>query len=169
VRPPREEDAARVAELLSRHAPEPWSAERVLREWSSPTLDAERDVRLEDGAGALVDVEDDRAWIELAGDPSAELLAWAEARARERGATRLLSSAWEDAAVQQRRLEEAGFRRNGSSVRMRADLDREPPAPAWPEGIEARPFRAGDERAVYDVHRETFADMTEPMRAGYDE
>ena len=61
------------------------------------------------------------------------------------------------------------LRRNGSSVRMRVDLNGAPPPAAWPDGIEVRPFRAGDERTVYDVHVETFADMTEPMRAGYDE
>lgn len=51
------------------------------------------------------------------------------------------------------------------SYRMRIDLDAVAEEPAWPDGIEVRAFRAGDEQLFYDVHEETFADHWEHERA----
>ena len=41
---------------------------------------------------------------------------------------------------------------------MEIDLGTEPAEPVWPVGITARTFRAGEERAVYDVDMEAFQD-----------
>jgi GNAT superfamily N-acetyltransferase len=52
---------------------------------------------------------------------------------------------------------------------MEIDLAGSVPDPAWPAGIEMRTFRAGDERAFYETHQETFADSWEPIEETYEE
>ena len=168
MRPPRDEDAGWVAELVSRHTPEPFPVERVLEAWHAPGIDAERDLRIEDDAAAFVDPDGERAWLRLAGRPSPGLVAWAIERARESGATRLLAGEWAGAPALAQ-LEHAGFHRRGESVRMRIELAGEQVAPRWPKGISVRGYRDGDAEAVYRVHLETFQDMTEPMRASFEE
>jgi ribosomal protein S18 acetylase RimI-like enzyme len=170
VRPPTHDDAERVAAMLSAHAPEPVEPEIVLREWTSPAVDLVRDVRIADDAYAGVDGQDERAFIRFAGSPDDALVAWAEARARERGATRIITGYWhgEDdvaAALARARYEPAARK----SVRMRIELDGRSFAPVWPDGIRVRAFREGDERAVYETNIETFADLSEPMAASFEE
>lgn len=41
---------------------------------------------------------------------------------------------------------------------MEIDLADEPPAPEWPEGIDVRTYRPGDEHALYDADMEAFED-----------
>ena len=67
-------------------------------------------------------------------------------------------------------LEARGYRVVRRSFRMEADLASEPPAPEWPEGIAVRTFRPGeDDRGVYEVQEETFADQLDHERLSYDE
>jgi ribosomal protein S18 acetylase RimI-like enzyme len=42
---------------------------------------------------------------------------------------------------------------------MRIELDREPEPPTWPDGIVARPGRAEDARAVYELYVDAFAEQ----------
>jgi hypothetical protein len=56
------------------------------------------------------------------------------------------------------------------SFRMEADLRSEPAEPTWPEGIAIRTFRRGaDDRRVYEVQEETFADQFEAEPMSYEE
>jgi mycothiol synthase len=56
-------------------------------------------------------------------------------------------------------LRARGFAVVRESYEMRVDLVAEPPAPAWPAGIEARPLRRDhDEPAVYAADQEAFAE-----------
>jgi mycothiol synthase len=53
---------------------------------------------------------------------------------------------------------------------MEIDLDSEPAEPVWPEGISVRAFRRGeDDRRVYEVQEETFADQFEAEPMSYEE
>ena len=55
-------------------------------------------------------------------------------------------------------LEARGYRTVNHFLRMRIDLDRRPPAPEWPAGIAAAPFRPGTDNAeVYACVEEAFA------------
>jgi mycothiol synthase len=56
------------------------------------------------------------------------------------------------------------------SFRMEADLRSEPAEPTWPEGIAIRTFRRGaDDRRVYEVQEETFADQFDAEPMSYEE
>ena len=67
-------------------------------------------------------------------------------------------------------LEARGYRVVRHSFRMEADLSSEPAAPAWPEGVEVRTFRpGGDDRRVYEVQEETFADQHDHDPLSYEE
>lgn len=169
LRPPLHEDAAAVAELVSRDAPEPVGVERVLGEWTFPGVELEKDARLGEGSYAFVEsLGEDRAWIDLAGNPTPELLDWAEGRASELG-TRWLSGAWTTQGAVLVELERRGFRLTRTSFRMAIDLDQPSPGPVWPSGIEPRGYRPGDERAFYELHQEAFADSWEPIEETYEE
>jgi mycothiol synthase len=169
LRAPRHEDAPAVAELVSRDAPEPVGAERVLGEWTFPGVELERDARLGDGSYAFVDgFGDERVWIDVAGHPTRELLDWAEGRARELG-SRLLSGAWTTQEAILSELERRGFRPTRTSFRMTIDLNQPVPAPVWPAGVRPREYRPGDERVFYELHQETFADTWEPIEETYEE
>ena len=169
LRVPRPEDAPEVARLLSESSPEPTSPESVLRDWTFPGVDVAKDVRLGPGSYAFVDgFGDGRVWIELAGRPTAELLDWAELRAHELG-SRLISGGWRSEEPILRELERRGFVSVRGSYRMTIDLDAPTPEPAWPDGVEARAFRPGDEHVFYDLHQETFRDSWEPIEETYDE
>jgi mycothiol synthase len=69
-----------------------------------------------------------------------------------------------------RLLEARGYSVVRHSFRMEADLGREPAAPVWPEGLAVRRFERGaDDRPVYDVQEETFADQFDNEPLSYDE
>lgn len=56
-------------------------------------------------------------------------------------------------------FERAGFTLARTHWQMRIDLDREPAAPAWPEGVTVRTAVAGrDERAIFEAVEEAFQD-----------
>lgn len=170
LRVPSEDDASDVARLFSEGAPEPVDRASVLREWNFPGVQITNDARLGDGSYAFVDsFGDGRVWISLAGEPSAELLDWAEARARELG-SRMLSGAWASKEAIIRDLEQRGFRLVRSAHRMVIDLGETGASPPiWPPDVEARAFEPGDEQVFYDLHQETFGDSWEPLEETYEQ
>jgi len=162
VRAPRPEDAPAVAELYNRHAPEPMNVVWIERAWGEPGFDLEADARLtRDAYVSLWDGRGGKAWLDLQGSPTSELLAWVEGRAREKGLLRALGGAWDGNAALKALLEEAGYGRIRHSWRMRIDLADVVEEPVWPEGVTVRTFQPGDERTFYDVHQESFADHWE--------
>jgi mycothiol synthase len=169
LRAPREEDAAEVARLMSHDSPEPIHPELVLREWTFPGAQVEKDARLGPGSYAFVDsFGDGRVWIDLAGRPTPALLDWAELRARELG-SRLISGGWTTQETLLCDLERRGFTLVRNSFRMTIDLGEAIPDPVWPTGADARSFEPGDEQLFYDLHQETFRDSWEPIEETYDE
>ncbi len=78
-------------------------------------------------------------------DLEPELLAWMEARARERGATSLTVGGFEGDAPREALLRRRGYRRQASSLHhTRRPLDAPVEPPALPEGDAVRPTRPGD-------------------------
>ena len=66
-------------------------------------------------------------------------------------------------------LESEGYRAARSFFRMTIDLDEPPPEPDWPEGIEIRTFRAGeDDRATFEAVEEAFQDHWGRIRREYE-
>src|SRR5262249_47053123 len=58
-----------------------------------------------------------------------------------------------------RLLEEEGYTASLVEARMEIELDEEPQAPAWPEGVQLRTFIPGlDERAVHRLIQQSFHD-----------
>ena len=55
-------------------------------------------------------------------------------------------------------LEQAGFTHARSAWVMEIEMDEAPPAPAWPEGIQLRPFTLEMARAVHAADEEAFSD-----------
>jgi len=169
LRAPRDEDAGDVAQLMSKSWPEPVQAARVLRDWSSPGVKVDTDARMDrDGYALVKSLDDERVWLGFAGRPTAELLDWAELRAREMG-PRLISGAWTTQAALLRELEQRGFGLARISHRMTIDLAEPTPDAVWPGGVDARAFQPGDEHVFYDLHQETFKDSWEPIEETYGE
>jgi ribosomal protein S18 acetylase RimI-like enzyme len=162
VRAPRPEDAPAVAALVNLHSPTPYDVLWVEREWTEPGFDREADARISDeGYVAVWDGRGGKAWLDLSGAPSAEMLEWAEARGREKGLVRGLGSGWQSNTAVEELLVGAGYSHVRSHYRMWTDLATVTQEPAWPNGVTVRPFREGDERLFYDVHQETFEDHWE--------
>jgi mycothiol synthase len=83
---------------------------------------------------------------------------------------RLKAYVHESDTVLARLLDSRGYRVVRHSFRMEADLDTEPAAPTWPEGVAVRTFRPGaDDRRVYEVQEETFADQHDHEPLSYEE
>jgi mycothiol synthase len=170
LRPPHEEESAAIAALLSTHAPEPITEERVRRSWGAPGVDVERDVRVlvVDGeilGFAAVKVEDEHTWIELHGRDLGELIDWATALARGR----VFAGGWQVNEEVRAALLQKGFTLARHSYRMAIDLDEDLPEPRWPDGVSVRSFRAGEGPAVHETHMETFEDSWEHTYEPYDE
>ena len=168
LRPPTEEDVPAVVRLMSEHWPEPIDEDGVRRAWTSPRVQLEDDARLDcESYGLVESLDDGRVWIDLRGHPSTALLNWAEARAREKG-RRLFSGSWMSNEPLLRELERRGFGLIRHSHRMEIDLDEPTLDPIWPEGIDVRTFRPGEERTFYEIQQETFEDSWEPIEEPYD-
>ena len=169
LRVPTEADVPEILRLLAQDWPEPPSPDSVERLWTTPGFDRELDARLEEGAcAAVIDLGNGSMWIDLRGRPSPALLDWAERRARERS-PRALSGSWSSHADLLRELERRGFELIRHSLRMAIDLAEAPPAPVWPDGVEVRTFRPGDERVFHAVQHETFEDSWEPTNTPFEE
>jgi mycothiol synthase len=68
-----------------------------------------------------------------------------------------------------KQIESRDFAFQRFSFRMYAPLDGNVPAPRWPDGIETRSFRPGEEQAVYDVHEETFSEHPDHTRITFED
>jgi len=169
-RPPTEDDAAVVTGLMNEHWPEPLQEDVVRSTWSAPNFDLAQDARLEDGGYAHVeDIGDGRAWIDLQGRPSDQLVGWAEARASATGARRLLAGFWVTNDAVRDRLVARGYMSARHSRRMAIELSELIEEPVWPHGIEVGSLKSGEERSFYEAHQEAFEDTWEPIRETYDE
>lgn len=137
-----------------------------IRSWFAyPDLAAEDFRVLEDG-GRLVAYADltlregrDAAWLDARVRPGGLLeamLAWAEARAREKGARRLRAGVPSDADAGP--LRARGYTLIRRFFEMEIGLAGEPPPPVWPDGIAVRTLQPGEERRVYAANEEAFAD-----------
>jgi ribosomal protein S18 acetylase RimI-like enzyme len=158
-----------VAQLMDEYWPEPVDEDLILRSWTSPRVAREHDARLGDDSYALVEgLDDGRVWIEIHGRPTAVLVDWAEARAREKG-RRLLTGGWSANEPLLRELERRDFRLVRHSHRMDIELSQPTPAPRWPADVDTRTFVPGDERIFYELHQETFRDSWEHVELPYDE
>jgi mycothiol synthase len=163
-------------------------SEQELRLWlESPTVDPARDVRVAVGpAGEIVgyaDVYDQndwhtRFWFDLRVHPqnggleaAAALLDWAEERvlATAKEGAFLRSFVPGRSELVKRTLEERGFALIRHSYRMGIALDGAAREPRWPEGVAVRPMSPGEERAVYEVNEECFADHWEHVEEPYEE
>lgn len=170
LRPPRDDEAGAIAALLSKHAPEPVTEERIRRGWSAPGVDMERDARVVVAEGeiagfAAVQAEDAHTWIELHGKGLAELIDWATPLARGR----VFAGGWQRNEEVRAALLQKGFAIARHSYRMAIDLDEGKSELRWPDGITVRGFRDGEGHAVYEAHMETFEDSWEHTRQPYEE
>lgn len=181
IRPPREGDAALIAEVMSVGWPERRSEASVLRELTAPSADPERNARLAVaptgeivGAAMLDEIGEGsgKFWLDLRATTTSAaevLLDWGEARCRERASApaRLFAGSWSAGDALISALRARGFNAVRYSLRMAIDLSTEIVPPVWPEGIVVRTRMAGDERLVYETHMETFADSWEHEPADY--
>ena len=170
LRPPRPEESASIAALLSLHAPEPVTAERIRRGWDAPGVDMERDARVAVENGEIVGfaalaVEDVNTWIELHGQGATALLDWA----KPLGRGRVYSGGWQQNEEVRAALLEHGFSLVRHSYRMGIDLVEALVEPRWPDGVAVRSFLEQDATAVYEAHMETFEDSWEHVRQPYEE
>jgi mycothiol synthase len=170
VRPPTPDDAPAVTALTARYAPDAYDQSWLEREWSEPGFDLQADARVTDEAYVAVWDGRGRAWLDFQGDPTPELLAWAENRAREKALLRIQAGGWEKHQSVKALLQQAGYAPIRRSWRMRIRLADVAEQPVWPAGVTVRSFRPGDERVFYDVNQETFEDHWEHSEADpYDE
>ena len=197
LRPARDEDAERVTELVNEeavsHLGAPiWSTEQVLRHWSNPIVDRERDVAVVEAPGGEV-----CGWLFLVcGPPHVEVftlgavgLAWhgrglgaAILAECERRADRFLglapagarvvlhAGALADEPTVGALLTAAGYREVRRFQLMRIDFPDVLPASSAPAGI--RVEQVDPERdvvAAFEAHREAFADHWGEMEETLDE
>lgn len=197
LRPPRDEDAERVAELVNEeavaHLGTPiWSTERVLRHWSNPIVDRERDVAVVEAPGGEI-----CGWLSLlCGPPHVEVFAlgvvapaWharglgaailAECERRSARFVELApvgarvvihAGALADEPAVGALLTAAGYREVRRFQLMRIDFPGVLPAPSVPAGIRIEQLDPEhDVAAAFDAHREAFADHWGEMEETLDE
>ena len=191
LRPPTLADAPEIGEAFNEVSVSLYGAPEVsadeVRLWlAAPDFDLERDaVVAEAEDGSLVaygDLSDPSRvghliWIDVQGRLGATgvlpaLLDELEPRAGDRLAPdgRLKAYVAEKNTPLAALFEARGYALVRHSFRMEADLSSEPAEPQWPEGIAVREFRAGeDDRRVYEVQEETFADQTDSEPSTYEE
>lgn len=156
------------------------TVEEYIEEWRDLAIDLAADTRvalLPDGTIAgCVEVWSSAPyvnyWVWGRVDPSRRgqgigtaLMDWAEARVAERLAlapagTRVVidTASPNNHGPTSALMHERGFTLVRHSLTMERSLGAEPPAPAWPDGVEVRPMRPGDEPAVYRAADEAFED-----------
>jgi mycothiol synthase len=195
LRPPREEEVAEVTRIINEtaraeHGTDDATEQEIAHWFAQPQVDRERDMFMAEEAGrpvAYADVSDtgetgEQFWVDMRLPPEASdaagdaLLEAAIRRALEVAAERSSGTAPRiigDASSTNPRaaaaFERAGFRLYRHAYRMAIDLDRELPQPAFPEGLDVRTFRSGEERAVFDVVNEAFEDSWDHVQGVFEE
>ncbi|MER6547989.1 GNAT family N-acetyltransferase [Streptomyces sp. NPDC001250] len=96
------------------------------------------------------------------------LLDWAEARARQAGSDRLALTVSDADRAAIALLRAGGYSRLVTEWLLEIALPHEPDVPEPPAGITVRPFRPGDEQAVYRLTEDAFAEW-QPRRKTYAE
>jgi len=184
LRSPRREDVPAIVSALNEYGRIAGVDEETASEVESwfdvPSLDLDRDSRVAVVEGRVVGYGDvDNAGgqgtqfrVDLRVDPAfpqaqAVLLDFVEARAREQAAPDGRVRIWapEGAATSRALLERRGYAVQRFSFRMVVDLDDDPPAPAWPDGMTVRTFDPErDVEVVYEAHQEAFSDEEDFVR-----
>ncbi|WP_329570057.1 GNAT family N-acetyltransferase [Kitasatospora sp. NBC_01266] len=148
----------------------------VAADLARPGLDLALDTLLvHDPAGELagrawvnrrseVDVHPDHQGRGLGGS----LLAWVEARAREAGGERIVQTVPDGDRRAVALLRSHGYEPHAIAWFLEIALPVEPVVPEPPAGITVRPFRAGDERAAYQLTEDAF-DEWQQRRKSYEE
>lgn len=183
------EDAGAVTALVAAsqealHGEAEISRASVMRKWRAPRFDLDRDawlVQTDDGRvvafGAVREsVPGEEFEGNLAVHPDYRglglgryILEQEEERVREAiaasGASAASLHTWSSAGAAERELfTEAGYRRIAVFSRMEKDLAAEPEPPAWPDGIEPRAFRRGeDDAAAFTTLVEAFGEDDEDL------
>jgi mycothiol synthase len=172
IRHARREDLEPAAQLLNEHSRRLHGVEDItpadlLQYWESPDVDLEQDIFLAENDGELagyadVGVQGGQCWLDVRStEPEAlpELLEAIEQRAAEKKpGAKLMGYTSADDDPLRTLYESSGYDLVRHSFRMRIDLDRQVPAPEWPDGFAVRTLREGEKRRVYDAHMASFAD-----------
>jgi mycothiol synthase len=172
-RPMTRDDAALVAELVAEEEAalgrEPrMGAADVLAFWVRTDL-AANSWLLEDAGGIVA-----TGWMEAHGDTAftgstvhpraqgrgigAALVARAEGRARELGASRLLQFSFGEDSAAHELFESQGYHPVRRHYEMAIELDGEPPEPELPKGLVLETFREEEAKEFHDATVEAFAD-----------
>jgi mycothiol synthase len=197
VRPARLDEVDALAHLFTVDAAErglpEYTAEELSIDLQTPGLELEKDTRVAVTAeGALAAYADVWTILSVNQYPTvwgsvhpehrdrglgSHLLDWGIARAHHvmddlppgaRVAARsFVTEDWEPA---RRLLEDAGFRLFRHSLDMRVELDGEPPAPEWPDGIVLTPYdHPKDAEAAYHAIDESFSDHFGHVKVPFEE
>jgi mycothiol synthase len=190
LRAPREDEAAVVADLFNDISNAafgtPDTTDDEVRIWfTSPEVHREDDIRIALRAGGTLvaygDVSEHggKVWLDVRehpqiGDGSAAkaVLEALIPRARELAPEPIVLRPFVQSAAESVKsmFEREGFAIVRHSFRMEVDLEAEPPAPGWPGGVVVRTFKPGrDERLVFDVQNQGFADAWEYTPDPYEE
>jgi mycothiol synthase len=180
VRPTSVDEAPAITALVEEHAlasfGEPELSEDEVRSWfGQQNLEfrvAERegelvgylDIQLQESGRFPADVRT------LDPEAAAVLLGEAERIAREHEASVVRSFVQGGDPVMRPALEGAGWQPIRYSFQMRIELDgEEVPEPVWPDGLEPRNVREGEEERVYEAHMDSFADHWDFRRQSFDD
>jgi mycothiol synthase len=187
LRAPTLDDLPALTEFFGalEHADGAGASEAELQDWlSSPMFDPAQDFRIALHDGRVVgwcDVWDQsrthqRFFLDVRVHPPeprtyARLLDWGLERAGAVAVDDAISRAWGDSRdeIFAHEMKRRGFKLVRHFFRMEIDLTKEPEAPNWPEGVTVRTFRPGEERAVYNVNTETFADHWDFVPLAFEE
>jgi mycothiol synthase len=183
LRPPRDDDfdamlALMNAAQLATYGEADATADE-LRTWlTSPSVDPARDIRVLEQEGRLIayvdaDSNSTRWWSDLKVLPDADanavvprLITWLEQRA-ESGVLRVWTGATDERMLAA--FKRLGFAEHRHSYRMEIALDEAPREPRWPDGVNVRTFRPGEERLAYDLVKEVWLDMSDPLEETFEE
>jgi len=175
LRIPTEVDADAIAALYAGRRSV--DAAEVRTWFRNPTLDLLSDFRVVQRDGAIVgyadvQLEGERLWVDWTARDAAAghaLLDWATDCARERGATRLRSWAWEPDGELVDVVRGRGFEPARTSLELEVELSSEIHEPPWPAGVTVRTVQEGEEPRVHELIEDAFADTNDFRPTPYDE
>lgn len=171
IRHPRADEAEAAVEVLNEHSrrlcgTDDMTAAELEEGWRAPEVVFPDDILVAEADGRLVGYADviphgESAWLDVRGTDPAVYRPLIDAIAERAGAhetAHVRGWAPEQDSDLHEAYEQAGFRPFRHSFRMEIDLAGELNEPTWPDGFTVRSFRAGDERAAYEAHMDSFAD-----------